>query len=336
MWNSVLLAAQWLLLTAHGLKLRLPNEIDDGDAQGDTHLDMTTEELQFHFGVTHPQHVNATNYRIIQILPPKRLSKRNKAPSDFKMSAFGQDFKVPLRINDKMLKNFQNVQFVANSRPKRMSLAEGEEEAIEREQDRILEPEDLDFDLRNCLHYTHATDRMLGAISDCQGDGYRGFITDMEQIYEINPLGEKHRRGRGFHVVVRRDSKDVDQLQAAAEKVRLPPAAFKIENMMRTARSSKTKKTIEIALMVDYKATKIYDDLFRRSRQRTVNMILSVMNGVQAVYHFPSLGEEIDFSIVHLEFHDQYDKIQKHHGEQRKALINFCQYQTDLLKGTKT
>ena len=71
-----------------------------------------------------------------------------------------------------------------------------------------------------------------------------------------------------------------------------------------------------------------------------INMLLSVINGVQAVYHYPSLGKDVDISLVHVEIHDQYDKIDPtgserdpKFGEQAASLNKFCKYQSSTLEG---
>ena len=52
-------------------------------------------------------------------------------------------------------------------------------------------------------------------------------------------------------------------------------------------------RVVELAVMVDYKAYTTYNRMFRNNRQKVVNMILAVINGVQALYHFQSLGREL-------------------------------------------
>ena len=57
------------------------------------------------------------------------------------------------------------------------------------------------------------------------------------------------------------------------------------------------------------------------------------MNGVQAVYHYPTLREPIDFRIVYLEV--QESRKIYHYGEQGQAYEAFCNYQHNVLKGIK-
>lgn len=56
-------------------------------------------------------------------------------------------------------------------------------------------------------------------------------------------------------------------------------------------------------------------------------MLLAFMNGVQAIYHFKSLGRRIDFTIVHLELMSS-SPFNEGRGEREALLTNFCKYQS--------
>ena len=68
---------------------------------------------------------------------------------------------------------------------------------------------------RECTHYTHSSERMFGALSDCgAGKGAMGYLTDLHKVLEVNPLDRKYAEKFGddssseWHVVVRRASED--------------------------------------------------------------------------------------------------------------------------------
>ena len=340
---------------------------------------MSKEELTFHFGVAEPHHVDPKSYEIVRISPKMRFSKRSERRNDkFSMTAFSTKFMLPLRVNDKLMSDFAKVVNVGKKEKKdevfaegsdfngkaRMSLAEDADEdfsTFDREQNRLIVPDFApviheeseegtadEFDLRNCLHYTHSSDRVLGAVSNCDEDGFRGFITDFENLYEVNPLDDEYHEhfndnevnnDEPLHLVVKRKMDHARFLHDThAKSSRLPAAAFKIENMMRSTEPSKNKKfyrgrkTAELSVFVDNVAYEIFMKLFK-SERRMRFMLLSVFNGVQAVYHYPSLGEEIDFSIVYMEIHrTKKELIQPHGSEQTKALINFCKYQENKME----
>ena len=62
-------------------------------------------------------------------------------------------------------------------------------------------------------------------------------------------------------------------------------------------------------------------------------LVLALINGVQAVYHYPTLTEAIDFRIVYLEV--QESRKIYHGGEQGQAYEAFCNYQHNVLEGIK-
>ena len=103
------------------------------------HLDMSSEDLQFHFGVTQPDQVDPTSYQVVRIVNPvsrktgtdsHRLGKRSggdpTTTHEFEMSAFGSTYKVPMRQNDRILKFPSKRSANASKRATfgRMSLAE--------------------------------------------------------------------------------------------------------------------------------------------------------------------------------------------------------------------
>ena len=56
------------------------------------------------------------------------------------------------------------------------------------------------------------------------------------------------------------------------------------------------------------------------------------MNGVQAVYQYPTLPEPVDFRIVYLELQESRKVF--HGGEQGECYEAFCVYQNNVMKGT--
>ena len=57
-------------------------------------------------------------------------------------------------------------------------------------------------------------------------------------------------------------------------------------------------------------------------------MLLAVMNQIQGIYHFKSLGRKIDFTIVHLELM-KGAAFPEHGGEREQLLTEFCKYQVN-------
>ena len=59
---------------------------------------------------------------------------------------------------------------------------------------------------------------------------------------------------------------------------------------------------------------------------KVIELTLVVINGIQALYHYPSLGRVVDLSIVRLELQttSQFDNFD---GERNDLLTSFCEYQ---------
>ena len=54
--------------------------------------------------------------------------------------------------------------------------------------------------------------------------------------------------------------------------------------------------------------------------------VLIVINGIQALYHYPSLHRTVDFSIVRLELQTT-SQFNNFGGERNDLLSSFCEYQ---------
>ena len=99
---------------------------------------------------------------------------------------------------------------------------------------------------------------------------------------------------------------------------------------------SQANKIVELGIFIDDKAFETYYEYFNaRNRKETkkeiIFLVLAVMNGVQAVYHYPTLSEAIDFRIVYLEI--QETRKVDHYGEQGQAYEAFCRYQHNVMEG---
>ena len=216
-------------------KLRLPNELEMGYAETPTkieetpglpdtrvngyqhrniHMDMSTPQLQFHFGVSKPEEVDKANYQVIKIVPivvpdsmwRKRNGGANKEKrgseddsAHFAMDVFERKIRIPVRRNDKMLKGSFNIINVDQNgtrvamkpkRSNRMTIADSND---------VLDPfesDDLGFmpDFQEiCSQYRHASNDFVGALTQCTDDGTRGFVADIGEgaTYEVHPLGEE-------------------------------------------------------------------------------------------------------------------------------------------------
>ena len=85
--------------------------------------------------------------------------------------------------------------------------------------------------------------------------------------------------------------------------------------------------TIELAVFFDEAAYNIFSPFFNRNEMRIRDMLLAYINGVQALYHHPSLGAKIDIALVRLELmRRQPTDLPHYDGERGDLLESFCKY----------
>ena len=99
--------------------------------------------------------------------------------------------------------------------------------------------------------------------------------------------------------------------------------------------SNETKKVLEIAVFLDATAYKRFSEYFRKVGAENVDLevkhlLLSYINGIQALYLLPSLGQGLTISIVRLELATERDPYESHAGDREQILASFCEYQSSL------
>jgi len=95
------------------------------------------------------------------------------------------------------------------------------------------------------------------------------------------------------------------------------------------------KKVIETAVFLDSTAYKIFSEYFKKVGASNVDLevkhlLLSYVNGIQALFLLPSLGQHLTISIVRLELATERDPYESHNGEREGILASFCEYQSRL------
>ena len=99
--------------------------------------------------------------------------------------------------------------------------------------------------------------------------------------------------------------------------------------------TNQTDKVIETAVFLDSTAYKIFSEYFRKVGASNVDLevkhlLLSYVNGIQALFLLPSLGQDLTISIVRLELATERDPYESHNGEREGILASFCEYQSRL------
>lgn len=101
------------------------------------------------------------------------------------------------------------------------------------------------------------------------------------------------------------------------------------------ASTRSASRTIETAVFLDAKAYRMYSNYFASTGSsnptgKVRDLLLTFVNDIQALYHFPSLGSQVDFSIVHMEImKTQPPKLPTYNGDRSRLLQSFCSYQGD-------
>lgn len=87
--------------------------------------------------------------------------------------------------------------------------------------------------------------------------------------------------------------------------------------------------TLELALFFDEAGYNLFSPFFDRDDEQIRDMLLAYVNGIQAVYHHPSLGTAIDISLVRLDIMQVQPRDLPHHdGDRGRLLDSFCNYAT--------
>lgn len=86
--------------------------------------------------------------------------------------------------------------------------------------------------------------------------------------------------------------------------------------------------TLELALFFDEAAYKIFAPYMDNNEKKIQDMLLAYVNGVQALYHHPSLGTNLELVLVRMDLMKSQPYNMPHYeGERSKLLDSFCAYQ---------
>lgn len=85
--------------------------------------------------------------------------------------------------------------------------------------------------------------------------------------------------------------------------------------------------TLELAVFFDEAGYKLFSPYMDNDERKMRDMLLAYVNGVQALYHHPSLGVKIDLALVRLDLiRRQPSDLPHHNGERNQLLDSFCDY----------
>lgn len=196
---------------------------------------------------------------------------------------------------------------------------------------RIIDHRDLMAGLRDCFYRT-----ANAALDLCDADRVQGIVRYRNEDYVIFPLPERFGK-RNMHIITPSSKSRFrlaqhvdDELPAVQKRNRrailgtAPPTA--------TGEAQNVTKPhvlhVETAIFVD-------KDLFRHmaknypknTEMHLIRFVLAMVNGVQLLYHHPSLGREINFVLKRLEILHKDPKDLRRSSDIDVFLNSFCMWQ---------
>ncbi|CAH1114535.1 unnamed protein product, partial [Psylliodes chrysocephalus] len=220
---------------------------------------------------------------------------------------------------------------------------------------------------RNC-HYLHKDDKTVAAISICSSKNIQGLIFLENTTLEVQPLNERLQNILDLKAPLTETIENEEDIKMPhlikratflprythheafpiteniwADNEELRPTQnqllendFKFQNhnanfYAEAASTKEVKLTLEVALFFDEAAYKIFAPFFKYDDKKLQDMLLAYINGVQALYHHPSLGTSLELVLVRLDLMKRQPRDMPHYdGERGKLLDSFCAYQAKI------
>ena len=234
----------------------------------------------------------------------------------------------------------------------------------------------------NC-HLLHKTGSFVAAVSNCNNGHMMGFISTDKDTFEIAPLTDrlkqiaesKYFRRRGampeisegmlindLYLVKRatfpnfiedeEDNKEIDSsswFSEIPEVIDVDEYDYPIEadDQATILDAESQNKIIELAVFLDQVGYNRLSQLY--SDEDIESVMLAYINQVAALYHIPSLGQQIDITITYLGNSQKpilsltlisnspeimkYQNFDSHEGRREKLLESFCEYSNGLNPG---
>ncbi|CAH0551239.1 unnamed protein product [Brassicogethes aeneus] len=206
----------------------------------------------------------------------------------------------------------------------------------------------------NICHYIHNNDGFVASVSLCEPKTMEGLIFLNNTTLEVRPLNDRLQS-----VIKTREALTNDYYENLEEKNPhiIKRATFKSEHLINDIfpitnihhknmikkrdffhldrEASRGKPVgalqLELALFFDEAAYKIFAPYVNRDDKKILDLLLAYVNGVQALYHHPSLGTNLELVLVRLDImKKQPPKLPHYNGERGRLLDSFCSYQASL------
>ncbi|KAG8326984.1 hypothetical protein J6590_029739 [Homalodisca vitripennis] len=272
---------------------------------------MTEEELDHLFGCRPEEEV--PDYEIVP------LPSNNPRLQHFNFTVFGKPISLDLKPNELLV---SRLQVIVTDEGSSMQLG---------------------TPVTNC-HYISSADNIAAAFSSCNPHGLNGWIFLEDDTLEVRPLTPRlhsllnHRPESPLipYLVKRTPLINMhfsDELYLPEDVVMEETEDDSMDNgnvsgfiLDRSTRSGK-KPVVEVALFFDEAGYKIFSPYLQNDEKQLRDMLLAYLNGVQALYHHPSVGQPVDIALVRLEIFKSQPQDLPHYGGERSGLLDsFCAY----------
>ncbi|KAK3927175.1 A disintegrin and metalloproteinase with thrombospondin motifs adt-1, partial [Frankliniella fusca] len=128
------------------------------------------------------------------------------------------------------------------------------------------------------------------------------------------------------HLRLRRGGSGGDGLEHKEVEAVLS-ARNRFQQQQQVRGGAQARLVLETALFLDEAAYRLFAPFVSNDERQLRDMILAYLNGVQALYHHPSLGRPVDITLVRLElFRAQPRDLPHHEGDRGPLLDSFCAY----------
>ncbi|XP_011860405.1 PREDICTED: A disintegrin and metalloproteinase with thrombospondin motifs 2 [Vollenhovia emeryi] len=189
-------------------------------------------------------------------------------------------------------------------------------------------------------HYLHKNHVGSAAISFCQEHGLHGLVFLEDVTLEITPLRDVLAASSfdgqlvDDRYVEEEEEEDEDEtrlpLGGKPHVVKRSPSRANLDReakRRRTLDSKDSELTLELAVFFDEAAYRLFSPYLDEDDEKIRDMLLAYVNGIQALYHHPSLGVPLDISLIRLDIIERQPLDLPHFGGERGSLLDsFCNY----------
>merc|ERR1712123_219540 len=329
--SAVLILAMFTLHLGSLLLLCLHPFMNAAPGHHQLHKLMNDREKQFYFGGE-----ESTEYEVIEVFRPKSSDDNAGETRDVHFHASGQQFKLKMSPNKRLMAPQAMIVKRTHGSLNKAGNITGDELAR--------------VDTEEHCHYLHKEGDTVAALDLCSEDDTTGIVISAKRTLELMPINSRLKRmmdvwknesGNSTEPQNERNSRESKSLFQKRNLHLVKRTEHKHTPKFDIHMKQEANGDFDDDLMFDVRNNNLTEPEEKRSMTKrggvgnrvleteVRRLLLSYMNGIQAVYILPSLREEIDISIVRIEMwtNDPYTNYQ---GDREPLLNSFCEYQESI------